>query len=156
VISGIKKAKLSGRFEVVSQSVPIIFDVAHNPQAVNFLASQLAQQQATGKTLAVVGMLADKDIETCLWSLIPCIDGWYAADLDVETPRGAKSSRLTNYLATKTEKNCYNFASVAAALATAMADSKPADRIVVFGSFYTVALAKQYLVCEKDIKNGEK
>jgi dihydrofolate synthase/folylpolyglutamate synthase len=150
VITGVKKAQLAGRFERMDHEVPIILDVAHNPQSMQYLAEQLQQQSVTGRVLAVVGMLGDKDIEGSLVGLVAQIDVWYVADLDAVTPRGAKANRLTNYLATKNQKNCYNFSSVAAALTQAIAESDAHDQIVVFGSFYTVALAKQYLLGEKE------
>lgn len=150
VIIGVKRARLPGRFERMPASVPLIFDVAHNPQAVEYLGVQLQQQSIAGKTKAVVGMLADKEIEACLAVLMGCVDGWYIAGLEKETTRGASAQQLSNYLGTKTEKSCYNFASVGEALSKAMADSQPTDRIVIFGSFYTVALAKQHLVKERN------
>lgn len=145
VIEGLKKAVLPGRFEFVELGVPIILDVAHNPQSTSNLALQLQQLPNVGKTKAVVGMLKDKDIKNTLKPLLGIVDEWYLADLDDVTPRGATATHLANFLTTENKKNWYNCRSVADALKTAI-NGGPCDRIVVFGSFYTVALAKTYLM----------
>ncbi len=144
VIRGLKTACLPGRWErATAGSVPVIFDVAHNPQATTYLAEQLSRAPSEGRTLAVVGMLKDKDIKGSLSPLLPLVSEWYTASLNV--PRGASGADLATCLATHGVECCYNFASVETALAVALERCCSNDRILVFGSFYTVGIAKQYL-----------
>src|SRR4030065_2563393 len=60
--TGLLSARLPGRFQVLPGKPPVILDVAHNPQAARILAQNLREQYVPGKTLAVFGMLSDKDI----------------------------------------------------------------------------------------------
>ncbi len=135
---GLTSLSLPGRFQIIPGEVTRIFDVGHNPQAAAVLAGALAGQPSSGRTLAVVGMLADKDHKGVFTLLCPTVDEWYAADLDV--PRGAEGKQLSRVI----EQTCGNytvhcFSSVTAAYRQAMGDARPGDRVVVFGSFFTVA-----------------
>ena len=145
---GIKKATLPGRFECVQKPVPIIFDVAHNPQATCYLAKKLQKTaHASRRTLAVVGVLQDKDIKGIFESMLSCVDQWYIGGLQKET-RGATSENLMEVLVgckRSSAKICYSFFSVTEAFEGALNNCGPQDRIVVFGSFHTVGIVKQYL-----------
>ncbi len=135
---GLASVSLPGRFQVVPGSVNRILDVAHNPQAAAVLSEALAKEEPAGRTLAVVGMLADKAHEEVFRVLAPVIDFWYLADLLV--PRGATARQLRQGLAkVRDEAEVDDFPSVSAAYRRAMADARPGDRVVVFGSFHTVA-----------------
>ncbi|WP_127477463.1 bifunctional tetrahydrofolate synthase/dihydrofolate synthase [Sulfurivermis fontis] len=139
--AGLLAATLPGRFQIQPGEVVRILDVAHNPQAAAELAANLAAMPCAGRTLAVVGMLADKDMAGALGQLRDAIDHWYAAALQV--PRGATTAQLTAALAaagTGAER-VTACGDVTAALAQAQAAARAGDRIVVFGSFYTVAEA---------------
>ena len=125
-------ATLPGRFQIVQQAPRVILDVAHNPHAAAYLAQRLVQQPTAGRTLAVVGMLHDKDIAGTLACLEPVVDSWYCAPLD--GPRGAKAEELTAHLG-KGEL----FDSVAAAWQCAMSQASAQDTVLVCGSFHTVA-----------------
>lgn len=140
IIQGLKKAKLPGRFEMWRN---LIFDVAHNPQATSYLAEQLRALPIKGRTLAVVGILKDKDIANVVANVVPIVDQWYVGDLDVK--RGARGDQISAELSTQGVKNCYNFASVLEALMQAISECCAQDRLLIFGSFYTVAIAKQYI-----------
>ena len=143
IITGIQKATLPDRFERVEEPVSIIFDVAHNPQATHYLAEQLRGSPYSGRTFAVVGMLKDKDILGAFSPMLSCIDRWYVGSLAEK--RGALGERLAKILRTEGVKDCYNFTSISEAFEKAIAQCEVHDRIVVFGSFYTVAIAKQFL-----------
>ena len=129
---GIKNALLPGRFQIVSQSPRLILDVAHNPHAAAYLAERLKMQPATGRTLAVMGMLHDKDIAGTLACLSEVVDSWYCAPL--EGPRGAAAEQLVEHL-----REGAVYATVAQAWHAAMADAHPEDTVLVCGSFHTVA-----------------
>ena len=138
--AGLSRARLSGRFQVLPGRPTVILDVAHNPQAAAGLVANLAAQTGFGRTLMVVGMLADKDIEGALAALAGAVDAWFLASLDV--PRGASAERLAEALQTVDARGSVaRCASPAEALERAAKEAGENDRIVVCGSFYTVAAA---------------
>lgn len=143
---GIAQALLPGRFQCVSESPRVILDVAHNPHAAAYLASQMQRLPAGGKVLAVIGMLHDKDIAGTLACLEPVVDSWYCAPL--EGPRGATAEQLTAHL-----KQGERYQSVVQAWDAAMAQAQPEDTVLVCGSFHTVAHVME--VMEARRRGGE-
>ena len=129
---GIASAILPGRFQIVSESPRVIFDVAHNPHAAEYLTGRMKALPKNGRMLAVIGMLHDKDIAGTLAWLKSVVDDWYCAPL--EGPRGATAEQLLEHLG-----NGKSFDSVAQAWDAAMADAKAEDTVLVCGSFHTVA-----------------
>ncbi|MFK3711134.1 bifunctional tetrahydrofolate synthase/dihydrofolate synthase [Leclercia adecarboxylata] len=129
---GIQQAILAGRFQIVSESPRLILDVAHNPHAAAWLAGRLKTLPKTGRVLAVIGMLHDKDIGGTLACMESVVDSWYCAPL--EGPRGATAEQLMEHLG-----EGQSFASVELAWRAAMADARPEDTVLVCGSFHTVA-----------------
>ena len=135
---GLRAVCLAGRFQRVHERPAIVLDVAHNPQAVNCLAENLAAMGAFRRTIAVVGMLADKDIAGALQALCGKIDVWQLASLGV--PRGAASDVLAGFVETGGLGGVTAcFSSPAEAFRSAVGLAGEDDRIVVFGSFHTVA-----------------
>ena len=135
---GLIELCLPGRFQVLPGRPTIVLDVAHNPQAVAGLADNLGEMGFFARTLAVVGMLADKDIAGTLAPLAGKVDQWLLADLDV--PRGGSSQLLAAAVSGAGlggHVDC--FASPAQAFARSAELAGENGRIVVFGSFYTVA-----------------
>ena len=117
----------------------LVLDVAHNPQAVAALALNLDQMGFFPRTHAVFGAMADKDIASLLQRIAPLIDAWHLTDLPL--PRAAKAEALVDKVraaAGNAKVTIQTHADPAAALRSAAAAADPADRIVVFGSFYTV------------------
>lgn len=140
ILRGLSEVELPGRFQVLPGKPTIVLDVAHNPQAVAELADNLASMASFGKTIAVVGMLADKDIAGALSALAGKIDVWLLASLDV--PRGAPAEALAAVVADgKLGGSVECFASPAEAFTRAAKLGGENDRILSFGSFYTVAAA---------------
>ena len=139
--SGLQAVQLPGRFQLVAGEVPLILDVAHNPQAAAELSSNLDALPTDGRTLAVLGMLADKDMSQVAAILARRIDRWFLATLPAA--RGAGAGQLADALQAVgvPAERLTTFDSVAGALAKARRDAKAGDRIVVFGSFFTVAEA---------------
>ncbi|HCR56918.1 MAG TPA: bifunctional tetrahydrofolate synthase/dihydrofolate synthase [Raoultella sp.] len=129
---GIRQAMLPGRFQIIGEAPRVILDVAHNPHAAAYLAGRLKSLPKTGRVLAVIGMLHDKDIAGTLANLMAEVDCWYCAPL--EGPRGATAEQLLEHL--RTGRAC---ADVAQAWHAAMADAGPEDTVLVCGSFHTVA-----------------
>ncbi|MCY7318757.1 MAG: bifunctional tetrahydrofolate synthase/dihydrofolate synthase [Ramlibacter sp.] len=139
VRNGLSMVELPGRFQVVPGQPALVLDVAHNPHSVAALAANLDAMGFYPTTHAVFGAMADKDLATMLRKMGPVVDRWYFTDLD--TPRAARADALlARWTAQETRKDvagsCH--AGPVAALRAAAAAADPADRIVVFGSFYTV------------------
>ncbi|HYE71560.1 MAG TPA: bifunctional tetrahydrofolate synthase/dihydrofolate synthase, partial [Aquabacterium sp.] len=139
VRNGLAMVELPGRFQIVPGTPTLVLDVAHNPQAVAALALNLDQMGFYPRTHAVFGAMRDKDIAGLLGHIAPLVDAWYLAELPLA--RAASPGEL----AVAVRQACRGrdvvittHANPSAALAAAAAASDPADRIVVFGSFYTV------------------
>lgn len=128
------KTSLAGRCQIIQRSPTIMLDVAHNPHATRLLATEVAALSYR-RIIAVVGMLADKDIQHSLAPLVPVVDEWYCAALNV--PRGAPVKKLVSVLSEA--NSVLQFESVSAALSAACKVAEKDDFILVFGSFYTVA-----------------
>ena len=139
---GLLTVALPGRFQVLPGRPATVLDVAHNPHAAHALAATLGDMGWFPTTIAVVGMLADKDIAGVVAQLRARVDRWLVATLP--GPRGASAARLRDALVTAgvDPASIRAFGDVAQALATAREDAGEADRIVVFGSFLTVAAAR--------------
>jgi dihydrofolate synthase / folylpolyglutamate synthase len=138
IYAALRAVKLIGRFQQIQTNPQIIVDVAHNPHAATSLAQNLKKSPNTGKTLAVFGMLADKDIAGVIAAVSDEIDAWYLAD--IHTARGAKAQDLQVALTQQANKKpAILCPDVASALAAACIDAAKNDRIIVFGSFYTAA-----------------
>ena len=138
ICEGLVDVVLPGRFQVFPGKPTVVADVAHNPQAVAGLAENLEAMGQYGKTIAVVGMLADKDIAGALAALRGKVDVWLLAGLDV--PRGASAETLVEvHTSGGLGGGVECFASPAEAIKRAAKLAGENDRIVVFGSFYTVA-----------------
>lgn len=141
---GLVDVALPGRFQIVRQRPTVVLDVAHNPQAVAGLAASLDAMPGFRRTIAVVGMLADKDIAGALSALTDRIDVWVLAGLDV--PRGAPVETLAGVVAEgRLGGSVECFASPSEAWAHAAKLAGEDDRILVFGSFYTVAAVMRAL-----------
>ena len=111
----------------------VILDVAHNPQAARTLADHLADSGFAPETIAVCGMLRDKDIGGVLRELAPRITRWHLATLP--GPRGAHADELAAHV----QGSVHRHATPAQAFAAAREAAGEGDKIVVFGSFLTVA-----------------
>ncbi|HSR01298.1 MAG TPA: bifunctional folylpolyglutamate synthase/dihydrofolate synthase, partial [Methylophilaceae bacterium] len=132
----------------------VILDVAHNPQAAKSLVQNLIKHPCKGRTLGVFAMLADKDIEQVTQELFPYISIWYLAD--TQNPRGAKATELESHLLPEANGSIKCFDSVSKALLSACIDVGKNDRIIVFGSFYTVADAIQSINSARKINHAKR
>jgi dihydrofolate synthase/folylpolyglutamate synthase len=139
VRNGLAMVELAGRFQIVPGEPVLVLDVAHNPHSVAALAVNLDAMGFYPSTHAVLGVMADKDLLPMLQRVNPMIDQWYFTDLPL--PRAAKAVDLQQaWQAQNARQDTTSsvHASPELALQAAMAAADPADRIVVFGSFYTV------------------
>lgn len=133
---GLQTVTLPGRIQIVHGPVLEIFDVSHNPAAAAVLAERLRTMPCTGKTVAVFSMLDDKDIDGTVAIMRPVIDTWYIAPLTCK--RAASLDKLKNIFATAGITSVHTSASIAAAYQLARERASTGDRIIIFGSFYTV------------------
>lgn len=134
---GLSAVQLAGRFQVLPGMPLRILDVAHNPHGAQVLAQSLRAQPCAGQTHAVMSMLADKDIDGVISVMRDVIDVWHVAGLDV--PRGVSGAQLAGRLQVAGITSVHVHANVTAAYQQAGSHAQPIDRVVVFGSFYTVA-----------------
>jgi len=136
--AGLKSVSLAGRFQVVAQHPQILLDVTHNPHAAHALAENLHQTKTEGKTIAVFAMLADKDIAGVITALETEIDSWYLSSVDhVRSASVSQLLEIFNQINADTNLAC--FESLPAAFRQACLDAGKNDRIIMFGSFFTVA-----------------
>jgi dihydrofolate synthase/folylpolyglutamate synthase len=138
VRQGLMLVELPGRFQVLPGRPAVVLDVAHNPQAAGVLADNLGNMGFYPETWAVFGMLADKDVAAVVKLMAGRIDHWLLADLP--GPRGLSAAALADTVrALKEDADVRCFDSPSAAYAAAQKLLAEDDRIVVFGSFLTVA-----------------
>lgn len=136
---GLARVELPGRFQMLAGQPAVVLDVAHNPHAAAALAVNLDAMGFFPVTHAVCGAMADKSLEAMFGHLSPMIDHWYFCDLP--TPRAATAAQLQERWQaqnTRNDSQAQVYASPVEALQAALQNAKEADRIVVFGSFYTV------------------
>ncbi len=141
VRNGFALVELPGRFQIVAGQPTLVRDVAHNPHSVAALAQNLDQMGFHPRTRAVFGAMRDKDLAAILARMAPLVDDWHFTDLPI--PRAARADELVALHASLGCKGpepvgVHRHEDPAQALAAALAAADPADRIVVFGSFYTV------------------
>ncbi|WP_332744884.1 bifunctional tetrahydrofolate synthase/dihydrofolate synthase [Hydrogenophaga sp.] len=140
VRNGLALVELPGRFQIVPGTPTLVLDVAHNPHSVAALTENLDAMGYYPTTHAVFGAMADKDLGAMIERIAPLIDRWHLTDLPL--PRASTAATLAETLkahpatAKCTVAGCH--ANPMEALQAAVSHADPADRIVVFGSFFTV------------------
>jgi len=167
--SGLQRVDLHGRFQQLfcrpdanqssmqrpyqccrvagSGAVPVILDVAHNPAAAQVLADTLVydaglDNNCAGTTIAILGMMADKDVVGFIQPLVSIIDRWYVVELPLS--RSCTTAVLKaafSRLSMATPPVVIGCADIATAAQQALeaAECQTAGRVLVTGSFYTVA-----------------
>ena len=134
---GLLDVQLPGRFQVLPGRPMVILDVGHNPHAARALASSLRQLPGGGRTIAVFAMLKDKDIEGVAAAMRDDVDEWLVAGLS--GPRGADAERILQALAAvRVGVPVATFDTPVGAYQHAIRSAGQNDKILVFGSFYTV------------------
>lgn len=136
---GLLTAEIAGRFQVLPGRPLVVLDVAHNPHAARVLAANLAElPDSKGSIIAVCGMLKDKDIAGVMEALKTAFTHWYIGSS--EGPRGATAGELSAALVQAgIEAPAFEFANMAQAWREACKNARDDDKIIVFGSFLTVA-----------------
>jgi dihydrofolate synthase/folylpolyglutamate synthase len=142
---GLSRVEWSGRFQMLPGQPAVVLDVAHNPHSVAALAHNLDAMGYFAVTRAVMGAMADKDLQAMVQRLQPLVEHWYFCDLP--SPRAATAKQLQSLWqagAPRLGQSAQTFADPVVATAQAMADADPTDRILVFGSFLTVGGVLQH------------
>jgi dihydrofolate synthase/folylpolyglutamate synthase len=137
--NGLAMVELTGRFQIVPGEPVLVLDVAHNPHSVAALAANLDAMGFYPCTHAVFGAMVDKDLPSMLKKVLPMVDTWYFTDLPLT--RAITAAQLEDQwlqMNTRQDVKASQHASPQKALEAAIAAAGPTDRILVFGSFYTV------------------
>lgn len=144
------EVRLAGRFQRIERNgIEIILDVAHNPHAARYLAERLAQLPPAATT-ALLALMADKDLDGMIAPLRDSFVHWLAGELP-GNPRALPAAQLAQRLAA--HGIVAETGEVAALLDAALRELAPGSRLVVFGSFFTVAAALAWL--DDAIDGGE-
>lgn len=147
IVRGVADAHLAGRLQRFQRNgVEVVVDVGHNPQAARELAAWLRQSEVPGRTSVVFAALGDKDIVGLVETLASQVSHWYLAGLAQAGPRGLDVAVFAQRLSATAAGAGEQFPDVALALEAAIAQAQPGDRILVFGSFHTVAAAMGLLM----------
>ena len=138
---GVRNARVPGRLQRVPGTPERVLDVAHNPQGARQLGQWLAEHPAP-RTVAVFSALADKDIAGIVAPVAPHVSAWHLGPITDAGPRGLAVDELARRLAEQLPADILHpHRSLADALAAATRDAGPAGRVLVYGSFHTVAEA---------------
>ena len=148
--NGLRTVKLAGRFQILqlSDGVTWILDVAHNPQSARVLAETLRDESPpSGRTIFLVGMLKDKDIDGVFSVLHDLADEWHLVTLTAR--RGATAAVLRQKLKPYPTRGTMRLhETIPMACEAVKASACPGDRVLVFGSFLTVAGVAEVLDCD--------
>lgn len=137
IATGLASAELAGRFQVIPGAVEWVFDVTHNPHGAKVLAETLRARPVAGRTWMLLAMLVDKDAAGVIACLQPVVDHWCAAGL------GGLRGRTAESLLADLPAGSGACPDVTSACRWLESKSQPGDRVVVCGSFLTVAEAMQ-------------
>jgi dihydrofolate synthase/folylpolyglutamate synthase len=125
-----------------------LLDVAHNPAAAEVLATTLAAMRIGGETIAIVGLLDDKDVAGVIKPLLPHVDRWIA--MTAASPRAIEANELAGRISNLAGRACLVAESAAAAIESARRTASENDRILVTGSFFTVSPVLEHLLHFRD------
>ncbi|VAW74968.1 Dihydrofolate synthase @ Folylpolyglutamate synthase [hydrothermal vent metagenome] len=138
VSGGLKCVELAGRVQILPGKVEQVLDVSHNAQAALALVDALRHRHLSGTTHAVIGMMRDKDIDAFVKILGGQVDHWYPVGLNCE--RAFSSDQLATSLRNAEVNRPVQPCQSVVEAQTALHDKvQEGDRVLVCGSFYTVA-----------------
>ncbi len=139
---GLSTARIRGRFDIATVGgVEWVFDVAHNPAAARLFRDALADLASVPRTIAVFGAMRDKDMKAVLEPFLSLVDSWHVGGVDSD--RGASPEAIAALLVELGAARVAHHPDIESA--TRAARATPAERVLVFGSFYTVGPAMELL-----------
>ena len=142
IAAALSRVEVAGRFQIIPGPVEWILDVSHNEPAARVLKENLADRPGSGRTIAVCGILQDKDAGEIARVLQGAAQLWIGCALP--GPRGGSAAELAARLA-PTIAVTHQADSVAEGCELARKLARPGDRVLVFGSFSTVTAALEWL-----------
>ena len=138
ISTGLQKANVTGRLQIINESPEWLLDVAHNPQSAKELAKYIDTNKVSGKTFALFSMLADKDIIEVIKLMKPVIDEWHIVPLPGS--RGIQLNELKQrFTDSSTDTKLVAHKSFSDACQILINITKGEDRVVAFGSFLVVS-----------------
>jgi len=143
VNAAMTRLQLDGRMQRVTAGAHWLFDVAHNPAAASALAGVLRKCHRHPRTIAVVGLLDDKNVEGVVTPLAGLVDDWIA--VTAASPRALPAGELARRISNLTNAGCLVAETLQQALDYAQATAAADDRIIVTGSFYLVGPALRHV-----------
>ncbi|WXL24442.1 bifunctional tetrahydrofolate synthase/dihydrofolate synthase [Ectopseudomonas mendocina] len=157
-MSALCAARVTGRLDRRAltwqgKKLTLLLDVGHNPHAANYLAQRLAARPLTHKRLSVFALLSDKDLQGVVTPLLGEIAHWAVAPLPTtRTREAAELQQCLQGLGAQAEA----FDSVKAALEAQLTKAADGDEVLLFGSFYCVAEALEWLShqADEDVQDG--
>ncbi|EXF94601.1 folylpolyglutamate synthase [Pseudomonas fluorescens HK44] len=147
IVAALKATTVVGRldrrqFNWHGKRLNLMLDVGHNPHAAEYLAQRLARRPIAGRRLAVFGLLADKDLDGVVGELSGSVQHWAVAPLDSARARPVADLQVALQ---SLGASVTSYASVADALEGQCELATAEDEILLFGSFYCVAEALEWL-----------
>jgi dihydrofolate synthase/folylpolyglutamate synthase len=144
IVNGLKAFHLEGRCQIIAGRVPVVLDVAHNTESVSCLVDSINSMQDVSNNHVIIGMLSDKDSTEFIRRLTKIADFWYVVDLNVS--RGQSSGELLNILSNLgIDEDVVVSGNMLFALEQAKSNASEQDRIIITGSFITIAEALKCL-----------
>ncbi len=135
--NAMKNISLLGRYQILSQRPEIILDVAHNEDSAQKLQENL-KQNPNQNTIAIIGILKDKDVYSLIKPMINIIDTWYCVTID--NSRGMNAKEIKTRMSTLVSKDkIFTFDNIADASSMAMSNLDIDHRLIIYGSFYMVS-----------------
>ena len=136
VNKALQQLRLDGRMQELKSGARWLLDVAHNPAAASVLSDTLRAESHSARTVAIIGMLDDKDVQGVVEPLADQVDHWIA--VTAASPRAIDAGELARQVANTTNAACLVAGSLDAAIDRAQDLAGPDDRVLVTGSFYLV------------------
>lgn len=149
ISTSLRRVQLDGRLQKISANGNWIVDVAHNPDAARVLAAALQADEHAGQTVAILGMLDDKDVEGVVEYLVNEVDHWIAVTADSQ--RALSATELGRRIANASNAACLVADSLDAAMDRARELTNADDRVLVTGSFYLVGPALNQLYSRRKL-----
>ena len=137
------RLQLPGRFQFINKGCEWLVDVAHNEGGARALAQSLAERPGKGKTIAVIGVLGDKDVTAIVGPLVPHVDEWIV--VTPQSPRALPANQLGTQIAVQGDCPVLVATSIENGLSEAARRASASDRVLICGSFYTVGPALAWL-----------
>lgn len=135
--NAMKNISLLGRYQILSQRPEIILDVAHNEDSAQKLQENL-KQNPNQNTIAIIGILKDKDVYSLIKPMINIVDTWYCVTID--NSRGMNAKEIKTRMSTLVSKDkIFTFDNIADASSMAMSNLDIDHRLIIYGSFYMVS-----------------